>query len=163
MRLGDEQLLALWGQTKERKNKRQGIFQPKRNKWKRGRNEACTFVDLLGELIEDTLLHTRVPCGGKLRAWQERWKRIGQVLAVTYRPRLKSMWCDGGESRGRHVIICPFNKVHPSPALRLWVPDPGLCGWEAMDLSEFITFRALFLLELITGIDGFERPLWCNK
>lgn len=29
------------------------------------RNEACTFVDLLGELIEDTLLHTRVPCGGK--------------------------------------------------------------------------------------------------
>lgn len=34
MRLEDEQLLALWGQTKERKTKSQGIFQPKRSKWK---------------------------------------------------------------------------------------------------------------------------------
>lgn len=116
-------------------------------------NEACTFVDLLGELIEDTLL----PCGGKLRAWQERWKRIRQVLAVTYRPRLKSMWCDGGESRGRHVIICPFNKVHPSPALRLGCQTLACVGekpWTLVNSSLSGPFSSWSLLQGLMVLKG---------
>lgn len=150
----------------ERKNKSWGAVQPKRSKWKCEKGWSLQFRWLAGGADRGHTAGCRLECcvGENWGPGRRHEKGSGGCSQWPIGP----VWNLFGVMEGspEEDILCVhlfIQQCSPKSSLESWVPDPGLCGWKAMGLSEFITLRALSLVELITGIDGFERSFWGNK